>query len=244
MLRVLTLSLAVILGAVSMAPPATAFTETEEERIRELVRDYILDNPEIIAEAITLLREKEEQAQAQRRAAALRASADVLFNDPADPVLGNPEGDVAVVEFFDYRCGFCKRVVPAIQEVVEGDPQVRFVMKEFPILGPESVVASRLALASHAQGRYAEYHEALMGHRGDFDEETLLQLAASLGLDADKLAADARTPEIDQHLSRVQALARTLGISGTPAFIIGETIVPGAVGADDLRSLIAEARQP
>ena len=165
-----------------------------------------------------------------------------LFDDPRSPVMGNPEGDVTVVEFFDYRCPYCRRVAPDLEALIDGDPDVRVVFKEWPILGRASVLAARAALAAHAQGLYWGVHTALMTGALEADEDAIVAFAQSLGADGDRLRADMASDAVTEALIANDELARTLGLSGTPAFVIGDTVVPGAIPVDQMRALVAEAR--
>ncbi len=168
---------------------------------------------------------------------------DELLNDPASPVGGNPDGDVTLVEFFDYQCPYCKRIFPSIQALLAEDRNLRYVFKEFPILGKESVFAARAALAARRQGKYLEFHTALMPARGKLTETRVMRLAEKAGLDVDRLRRDMADRTIDAMIQRNLDLADGLGIFSTPVFIIGDTQVPGAVEIDTLKILIARARQ-
>jgi protein-disulfide isomerase len=165
-----------------------------------------------------------------------------IFDDPATPVGGNPHGDVTIVEFFDYRCPYCKQVQPALQALLEQDHKLRFIYKEMPILGPASVVAARAALAAQRQGKYEAFHAAMMGTKGQITEDTIERVAASVGLDVDWLKQDMAAPDIMQALRANVALANALNIHGTPGFIIGNRIVAGALDLDTLKNMIAAAR--
>ncbi len=169
---------------------------------------------------------------------------ETLLNDPTAPVAGNLYGDVAVVEFFDYNCPYCKRVAPTVKTVLDEDPGVRVIYKEFPILGPESVIAAKAALASLEQdpAKYFAFHDAMMSNRGRLTETRIMDIAAEVGFDGERLKADMAAPEIEATIARNRALARALGISGTPAFVIGDRIVPGAIDLPALKRLIARAR--
>ena len=157
-------------------------------------------------------------------------------------VAGNPQGDVTVVEFFDYQCGYCKAVQADTQTLIKGDSKLRFVLKEFPILGPASVVASKAALASRGQGKYVEFHNALMAQRGQLDEAVIMRLAKSVGLDTDRLKKDMDSPDVLKVIAANQALAEKLNIRGTPAFVFGDELVPGAIKLDDMKRLTDAAR--
>ena len=186
---------------------------------------------------------KDEQTRADQQAQALSTHKDALFNPVEGTIIGNPKGDVTVVEFFDYNCGYCKSMVPAITEILDQDDNLRMVMKEFPILGTGSLVAAQAALAAREQGKYAEMHMALISHKGALNRESVESVAKSIGLDVVKLVEDMKNPNINDILSSNMALAQDLGIEGTPALIVGDTLVPGAIGKDRLLNLIADARK-
>ncbi len=168
---------------------------------------------------------------------------DELLNDPASPVGGNPDGDVTLVEFFDYQCPYCKTIFPSIQALLAEDRELRYVFKEIPILGKDSVFAARAALAARRQGKYQEFHKVLMPTRGKLTETRVMRLAEKVGLDVDRLRRDMADRTIGDMIRRNLELADALGIYGTPAFIVGDTQVPGAVEIDTLKTLIARARQ-
>lgn len=243
-------AVALAVGAAAVTGPATsaraadeALTPAQEEAVRALVRDYILENPGIIAEAIDRLRARQQAAADAAQADAVKAHREQLVNDPDSPVMGNPAGDVTMVEFFDYQCGYCKAVYPAIMDAVDDDSDLRVVMKEFPILGPASVYAARAALAARAQDKYAEFHDALMTLKGALSEEVVDRTAVGIGLDLDRLKADMADPSVDEEISQNMVLARALQIGGTPAFVIGDTLLPGAVPLERLVEEIEKARR-
>lgn len=216
-----------------------------EEAIKALVLDTIRENPEIIVEAMQVLRDREEAAKQAQAKAALTSLSDDLFKNAADPVAGNPKGDITIVEFFDYRCGYCKRVLPEIQKLLDEDKNIRLVLKEFPILGPESVVGAQAALAvwQIAPEKYWAFHEVLMAGGGAITKEKVLAIAKENGIAAADLEEKMSEPAIMAEIEKNRGLAQALGISGTPAFVIGDQIVPGAIGLDDFKSIIAEARK-
>jgi protein-disulfide isomerase len=228
------------------AAPASAqstLSEAQKKEVRSLVREYILENPEIISEAVTVLQEREEKAKAAKVVSAIKSNKAALVNPPEGTVLGNPKGDVTLVEFFDYNCGYCKQVFPTLMEALKEDGKVKLVVKEFPILGNPSVIASRAALASRKQNKYNEFHMALLSHRGSLTEEAIMKVAADVKLDVKKLQADMKAPEINEILTKNHELAQALGIEGTPAIVVGETLVPGALQKDHLKELIAAERK-
>ncbi|MEN0001996.1 MAG: DsbA family protein [Pseudomonadota bacterium] len=223
---------------------AGAFDDAQRAEIGEIVRVYILANPEVLIEVQEALEQQIAAEEEQARTALIASSADDLFNNPADPVLGNPDGDVTVVEFFDYNCGFCRRAMADMQEIIETDPNVRFVLKEFPILGPDSIAAHQVALAFNAVAPelYEQFHTELMDLDARASEETALEVAVSLGVDEEVLKRSMADPRHSNSVQNTYQLAEGLGISGTPSYVIGNSLVPGALGVDELRARIAQAR--
>ena len=211
------------------------------DQVEAIVRDYLMREPEIVYEALQELQRREAAAEAERRTAALTARKDDLFHSVASPVGGNPEGDVTLVEFFDYRCGYCRRVVGSLRALVDQDEDLRVVFKEFPILGEDSVRAARAALAAERQGLYMPLHFALMA-ADDLSMDGIMQAAAGVGLDTGQLAADMEAPEVQAEIAATYALARDLGIEGTPAFVVDDELILGAVSQERLAALIDEAR--
>ena len=229
--------------AVFCAPAAQAqdITPDQKKAFEKVIRDYLIQNPTIIREALTALQAREEAEKQARQKQALQNRKAELVNDPAAPVAGNPKGDVTVVEFFDYNCGYCKRVWPMIGALLQADKEVRVVFKEFAILGPGSLAAAKAALAADRQGKYLEFHTELMRARG-INDRAIDAIAKKLGLDVKKLRADMERPEIEAALQKNYRLAEDLGINGTPAFVIGDTMVPGAIGPEQLAAMIAAER--
>lgn len=231
--------------------PALAQTDignlTPEERtaFRAEVRAYLMENPEVLFEAIELLEAKRNEAAAVADSQTIGENADALFDDGYSFVGGNPEGDITMVEFLDYRCGYCKKAHPDVQDVLEQDGNIRYVVKEFPILGPESVVASRMAMAALEvdPSKYAELHDALMSHEGQLPEEAAYRIARDVGYDTDALKEAAKDETIDQRIKQNYELAAKLGIQGTPSFVIGDTLVRGYIPADGLLATIEEQRE-
>lgn len=216
--------------------------ELSREEIKALVLEAIRENPEIVLEALQLLESRQTAAQQAQIEEALKSQRDLLENDPNAPVLGNPEGDVTIVEFFDYNCPYCRRVMPEVQALLEKDPNVRLVYREWPILGEGSVFAARAALAARRQGKYDEFHWALMGMNGRAEEQSVLRIAEEIGLDIDQLRSDMKAPEIDEHIALSMRLTQALGFSGTPSFVIGDALIPGFVEADVLADKVAKVR--
>ena len=218
------------------------FTSEQVQGVEQIIHQYLMTNPEVLIDALNEYQQRQRTAEQQRQQEAVIAQRDALQNDRSAPVLGNPEGDVTVVEFFDYRCQYCRRVVSDLRDVVESDGMVRLVMKEFPILGAPSFRAAQAALAAVKQGKYEEYHFALMTAPGDMSDPHLMQVAAEVGLDVERLKTDMESEELERYIRRNRDLAETIGITGTPAFVFGDTLVPGAIDAATMRRLLAEAR--
>jgi protein-disulfide isomerase len=222
---------------------AAEFTPQQRKAIEEIIHDYLTNNPDLMLDVLQAAQDKLKGESREKAAAALVEHRRELLEDPDAPVGGNPKGDVSLVEFFDYRCPYCKQVVPAIDALLAKDKQLRFVYKELPVLGPDSVRAARAALAAGKQGKYEAMHRALMAVKGQIDEPAIMKVAASVGLDVERLKVDMAAPEIDRALKANVKLAEALDIRGTPGFVIGDEIVPGAVSQDTLKQLIDAARQ-
>jgi protein-disulfide isomerase len=219
--------------------PATALTPAQIETI---VHDYLLKNPGILRQASDLL-QREDMVRAQQQAAqSVEVLSKELLAGAASPVAGNPQGDVTVVEFFDYHCGYCKRVAPAVKALLDSDPNVRLVYKELPILGPDSIVAARAALAANRQGKYQGFHDALFA-ADSLAEPAVLALAAAQGLDVERLRADMADPAVTAELEKNVAMSTPLGINGTPGFVVGNTVAPGALDLNGLRQMVEAARK-
>jgi protein-disulfide isomerase len=229
--------------AIAQPAPPMSSKAAELDPFEQRVREYLLKNPEVIMEALQVLQERQRAAEAETFKQVIAERSDDILNDPAAPVGGNPAGDVTVVEFFDYNCPYCRRVAPTVTQLEEADPDVRLIYKEFPILGPGSQFAARAALASRRQGKYVPFHNALMQATDQVTEATVMETAREVGLDIEQLRADMQDPAIEAAIARNLQLADALGINGTPSFIIGEEIVPGAVDLRTLQSLIARARR-
>jgi protein-disulfide isomerase len=240
---------AALLGILVAAPPARA-AETpmpaDRQALEQVIHDYLINHPEVLIEALKAGDARmKAQEEAEARAQIVKHQ-DELIRDAKSPVGGNPGGDVTIVEFFDYRCPYCKQVEPALEALLKEDSKVRVVYKEFPILGPESLVASRVSLAAWKQSppKYARLHAALMGSQGALSEDSILKAAEAAGLDLAKIKADMRTAEIEALIKSTYELAEALDIRGTPAFIIGNGLAPGTVDLPMLRRMVAEARKP
>lgn len=220
---------------------STDFSEAQKTQIQQIIAEYVNENPQIIIDALNNYREQQEADQRAQATQTLKDNV-AFLSGPDLPSIGNPDADVTVVEFFDYNCGYCKRAVPDIQALIKEDKNVRFVFKDMPILGPTSHTAAQWALAAHKQGKYFEYHVALMEHRGNKEEGELAKLAEDLGLDVEQMKKDAASEETQQILAKNMEITQKAGINGTPAFIIGDTLYPGYLGPDGLKDAIEESR--
>jgi len=215
----------------------------DAETMGPIIEQYMLDHPELLTRVVAKLQQKEAaEAQVQTKTVLASVKQDLL-NDPAAPVLGNPQGDVTVVEFFDYKCPYCKRVAADLNRLIVDDPKVRVVFKEFPILGPDSQIAALGGLAANRQGKYGAYHQEAMEHRGPFSEDVVMNIAKDVGLDLTRFKADLADASLADALKKNQDLAEKLSIDGTPAFIIGQEKVPGAIDYDSMKKLVDDARK-
>ena len=231
----------------ALAPGITATAEealsdTQRAAVEALIERYIQENPDHILDSVRQYREREETRIAAEQQSNLSNLKREIQFDPAAPVAGNSEGSVTVVEFFDYRCGYCKASLEMVMNLIREDPDVRVVFKELPILSPESVRAAQAALAAQRQGRYLDLHYAMMASRGQFDDKQIFDIASEVGLDLQQLKADMESPEILALIDTNKSLAGALGIGGTPTFIVDDQIFRGAIDAATMRKAIAEAR--
>ena len=234
-------ALAALAGTPAIAQDA-AFSDAQKEALGGLIKEYLMENPNVIFESIEAYRA--EQERIAEETATQKITEHLAYMTRADaPSVGNPNADVTVIEFFDYNCGYCKKALPDIQAAVRDDENVRVVFKEMPILGPTSKTAAQWALAAHKQGKYFEYHTALMEHAGPKEPEELEKLAAKVGLDIEQMKKDAASQEIQEDLDKVLSVGRDVGVNGTPAFIVGTTFVPGYVGEQGLKDAIAAERE-
>lgn len=217
----------------------------QKKQMEQVVHEYLVNNPEVVIEAIKEFQRREQAATQAKQKNAMASFSDDLKNNVNDPVIGNPNGDVTVVEFFDYRCGYCKKAFKDVQKLLQADGNIRFVLKEFPILGPESVYASRAAQAVwlHQKDKYKAFHAAMMHNKGGLGEETVHKLAAHAGVDTKALVEDMNDPLVDATLEATARQAQTMDISGTPAFLFGNTLTPGAVPLETMIDLVAKARK-
>nr|WP_244467732.1 DsbA family protein [Pseudorhizobium banfieldiae] len=224
--------------------PALALEEDEKKEMGQFIREYLLENPEVMLEVQAALEAKQQSQRLEQAGQAVAANHDAIFNSEDDIALGNPDGDVTVVEFFDYNCGYCKRAMADMEKVLATDPKVRFVLKELPILGADSLDAHRVSNAVRliAPEKYGEFHRALLGSTGTATEESAIKVAAALGIsEADIRKSMAENPN-DQLVRDAYTLATNLGVTGTPTYIVGNEALFGAVGDDALQEKIANVR--
>lgn len=240
------LAFAALLVAIAAGPARLhaepVFSDDQKTAIEEIVRDYLIRNPEVIGEVMSALEKKrlaEEESQAQT---ALKENRDALERSALSFVAGNPDGDVTLVEFFDYNCGYCRQALADLQDLIKTDPNLRVVLKEFPILKQESLEAAKVSIAALRQGKYMEFHVAMLQSPGLADMERALSVAKKIGLDMDRVKADIASPDILEPVRESYRLAETLGLNGTPAYVIGDYVVAGAVGFDTLKENVEAAR--
>jgi protein-disulfide isomerase len=222
---------------------AQSFNDAQKKEIETLVRDYLLANPELVREMAGKLEEKDRLAEEAARMAGLKENAKAVFALEGDAIIGNPKGDVTVVEFMDYNCGWCKKSVAELAELMKADTNVRVIMKEFPIFGAGSEYAARAALAAKKQGKYWEMHQALLAHEGGQVEEAVVdQIAQTIGLDVAKMKQEMMAKDVLETITANQDLGRALAINGTPAFIIDAEVVPGYLPLAGLQEKLAAVR--
>ncbi len=213
----------------SAAPAASAgsFSGLQKKEIEAIIREYLINNPEVLVDVQNALDAKMDKVQGERMAVAIKDNAGELYRSAASPIV-NAKGDVPVIEFFDYNCGYCKKAFPEVAQLIESDKKVRLILKEFPILAKGSEEASRVALAAKMQGKYWEFHRAMLENQGQANEASALRVAEKLGLDMARLKRDMAAPEVKKEIEANHALANKMGIQGTPHFLVGDKVIPGA----------------
>jgi protein-disulfide isomerase len=225
---------------------AQSFSDTQRGEIEKIVREYMVSHPEVLQEAMAELEKKQTADEAAKNKAAVKDNAEAIFNSPRQVVAGNPQGDVTFVEFFDYNCGYCKRAMSDMFDMMKADPKLKVVLKEFPVLGPGSVDAARVAVAVRMQDpagkKYMAFHQKLLGGRGQADKAKALAAAKDAGLDMARLEKDMTSDEVKTTLEENLKLAEKLGLNGTPSYVIGSNVIVGAVGIDKLKENVNSAR--
>ena len=228
------------------AASAQTFSEPQRGEIEKIVRDYLLKHPEVLQEVMQELEKKQQVVEAEKARSAVKTHAEALFNSPRQVTLGNPQGDVTFVEFFDYNCGYCKRAMADMLDLLKNDPKLRVVLKEFPVLGQGSVEAAQVAVAVRMQDttgkKYLEFHQKLLSGRGQADRARALAAAKDVGLDMARIEKDMASEEARASLEESMKLAEAIGLNGTPSYVIGQNVVVGAVGHDALKEKINSAR--
>jgi protein-disulfide isomerase len=226
----------------AVTPPAQTFSTDQRHEIEGIVKDYLVQHPEVLQDAMDALDKQQKQADADKARVTIKDNNAAIFNSPHQVVLGNPQGSVTMVEFFDYNCAFCKRALPDMMSLLKTDPNLRFVLKEFPVLGPSSVEAAHVAVAARMQDptgkKYIEFHQKLLGGRGAADKERALAVAKEVGFDMARLEKDMDSDEVKQTIDEDMKLADALGVNGTPSYVVGDEVVVGAVGIDTLKDKI------
>ncbi len=236
---------ALVALTVSVLPaPAVALDDKEKEEIGAFIREYLIANPEILFEVQEAYQAKQDQLQREQAKVAISSASKEIFESPHDVVIGNPDGNVTVVEFFDYNCGFCKRAMKDMQEMIDADPNVRFVLKEFPILGDDSLAAHRVSVAMQriAPEQAVDFHVELLGGRGRATEERAIEVAVELGVDEAELRKAMEDPSIAELFTDTYRIADSLGITGTPSYVVGDEAVFGAVGVGPLTAKVENMR--
>jgi protein-disulfide isomerase len=233
-----------LIFALSIVSPsyADSFSAGQKSDIENIIHQYLSDHPEILQEMATKLEEKTKLAETTQRTQTLNSKKADIFHNPGDAVVGNPKGDVTIVEFFDYNCGWCKKSVTEMQSLVQNDKKIRVVMKEFPIFGEGSEYGAKAALASVKQGKYWQFHQALFASATKVTPEVVDQIAKEQGLDLAKLKSDMKDPAILATMQKNQLLAQSLAINGTPGFVIDDQLSPGYLPLDGLQAMVATVR--
>lgn len=236
---------ALVLG-LPVVSHAQTFTDSQRSELHKIIKDYLVANPEVLEEMSAELQKRQTAAEVEKHRAAVKRNAEVIFNSPRGVVVGNRNGDVNFVEFFDYNCGYCKRAMVDMLELMKADPKLRVVLKEFPVLGPGSVEAAQVAVAVRMQDptgkKYLDFHQKLLNGRGQTDKARAMAAAKEAGLDMAKLEKDMVSPEISATLNENFKLAEDMGLNGTPSYVIGGDVVIGALGVEGLSKKISEAR--
>jgi protein-disulfide isomerase len=235
---------AVAFTTVALFSPVQAETisPAQKTEIEGIIRSYLLENPELVREMVARLEEKDKQSEEDLRSKALVTFKDQIYHGKSDPIVGNPKGDVVVVEFMDYNCGYCKKAIGEVAQLMETDKNLKVIFKDFPIFGEHSEYAARAAIASNKQGKYWDLHKAMLSHEGQITSEQVDQLAAGLGLDMTRLKADIGSKEVGEQMAANMQLAKDLALSGTPAFLFDTTVVPGYLPLDGMQQEIAKVR--
>ena len=228
--------------ALPATAPAQTFSPDQRQQIESIVKDYLIAHPEVVQDVLAALDKHQKDAEAQQARATIRSNNATLFNSPHQVVLGNPHGKIEMVEFFDYNCAFCKHALPDMIKLLDTDHDIKFVLKEFPVLGEGSVEAARVAVAARMQDptgvKYLQFHQKLLGGRGVADKARALAVAKEVGFDMPRIQRDMASDEVKTTIAEDMKLADALGVNGTPSYVVGDELVVGAVGFDELKKKI------
>ncbi len=227
---------------VAQADTSGPFSAEQKQAIERIVRDFLVKNPEVLLEVGRELEKRQAEMQVAEHKRIIVENRDKIFASPVDFVMGNPNGDITVVEFFDYNCPWCKRAIGELMQLVEADSNVKVVLKEFPIFGENSTFTAKVAMASRAQGKYLDFHVALMKER-QVTKDNVFKIAEKVGLDVEKLKADMDNPEFESAIKQTSSIAQALGIEGTPGYIVDAKVNVGFLALDGLRQMVGEARK-
>jgi len=237
---------ATVIGLALPATPARALTDADKGAVEAIVKDYLLNNPEVLRDALDVLEKRQAAEEATKQKAVIASNAKLIFESPRGPSFGNPKGDVTLVEFFDYNCGYCKHAMGDVMQLAKDDPKLKVVFKELPVLGPGSLEAAKVAIAVRMQdknNKYVEFHRRLLGGRGEANKERALAAAKDTGFDLAQIEKDMKSSEVDETLKESAKLAQDLGVNGTPTFVVADELIMGALGYDALKSKIDSARK-
>lgn len=241
-MRRFLISITALFLALTLPALADSFSPAQKTEIEKLVKEYLISHPELLRDMATALDAQDKKTADNVRGQSLSSQAKDIFHDASDGIVGNPKGDVTIVEFMDYNCGWCRKGIKEMQSLVKADPNVRIVMKEFPIFGDGSEYAAKAALASVKQGKYWEFHQALFASAGKVTPEVTDQVAKEVGLDVAKMKLDMADPAIAENIQKTNLLAQSLQLSGTPAFIVDKKLFPGYIQLPEMQASLADVR--
>jgi protein-disulfide isomerase len=245
-----SLQIAAALACAMLVAPAAvnaqSFNDQQKTELQSIIREYLVQHPEVLQEAMAELEKRQVAAEAEKTKAAVKNNAQTLFDSSRQVVVGNAQGDVTLVEFFDYNCGYCKRALTDLTDLMKDDSKLRVVLKEFPVLGPGSQEAAQVAIAARMQDKsgkkYFDFHQRLLSGRGQADRARALAAAKEAGFDMAKLERDMASPEVKATIEENMKLAEQLGLNGTPSYVVGSDVVVGAVGLEALKGKVKAAR--
>ena len=245
-----SLQIAAVLACTMLVAPAAvnaqSFNDQQKTELQSIIREYLVQHPEVLQEAMAELEKRQVAAEAEKTKAAVKNNAQTLFDSSRQVVVGNAQGDVTLVEFFDYNCGYCKRALTDLTDLMKDDSKLRVVLKEFPVLGPGSQEAAQVAIAARMQDKsgkkYFDFHQRLLSGRGQADRARALAAAKEAGFDMAKLERDMASPEVKATIEENMKLAEQLGLNGTPSYVVGSDVVVGAVGLEALKGKVKTAR--